>query len=166
MPSSTGHVYIPISRTLKKLVPLAYLGKSLWWGGLLKLFLYRYLYIYATRLTMLRLQWYLEVQKCQHRWSMMIYGRAGGVGQDHVHCHLVWRNAKLFCCFSPWKKAALRFQCILKSNLRAKTVTELGISHYTLLRACTEQLCKWPCRLTENISECRLVDRTQVFSIR
>ena len=93
-------------------------------------------------------------------------GWAGGVGQDHVHCHFVWRNAKSFYCFSPWKKAALRFQCILKSNLHAKTVTKLGISHYTPLRACTEQLCKWPCRLTENISECRLVDRTQVFSIR
>ena len=49
---------------------------------------------------------------------------------------------KSFYCFSLWNKATLRFQCILKSNLHAKTVTELGISHYTLLRACTEQLCK------------------------
>jgi len=78
----------------------------------------------------------------------------------------VWHNAKSFYCFSLWEKAALRFQCILKSILHEKTVNELVISHYTLLRACTKQLCIWVCRLTENISKCRLFHHTQVFSIR
>ena len=39
-----------------------------------------------------------------------------GVGH-HVHHHFVWCNAKSFYCFSPWEKAGLCFQCILKSIL-------------------------------------------------
>jgi len=31
---------------------------------------------------------------------------------------------------------------------------ELVISHYTLLRACNNQLCMWPCSFTKNISGC------------
>jgi len=42
----------------------------------------------------------------------------------------------------------------------------LLISLYTLLRACTKQLCTWPCSLTENVSECRPLYPAQVFSVR
>jgi len=91
---------------------------------------------------------------------------AGGVGQDHVHHHFVWHHAKLFYCFSPCKKAGFRFQCILKSILHEKTTNELLTSFYTLLCACTKQLCTWPCSLTENVSECRLFYPAQLFSVR
>ena len=50
-----------------------------------------------------------------------------------------------------------------------KTMNELLIqckSLYTLPHACTKQLCTWPCSLTENISECRLLYPTQVFNVR
>jgi len=71
---------------------------------------------------------------------------SGGVGQDHVHCHFVRCNAKSLYCFSQWEKAALHFQCILKSLLHAKTLTELrtlsvsdlNIGRYMLLHASTE----------------------------
>jgi len=63
--------------------------------------------------------------------------RPGGVGQDHVHHRFAWRNAQSFYCFSRWEKAGLHFQCILKSTLHEKTMNELLISLYTLLRACT-----------------------------
>ena len=60
------------------------------------------------------------------------------VGQDHMDSHFAWHNAKLFR-FSPWEKAALWFQCILKSILHEKTLNELLVSCYTLLHACTKQ---------------------------
>ena len=91
---------------------------------------------------------------------------AGGVGQDHVHHPCVWRNAKSFYCFLPWEKAGLCFQCILKSIHHEKTTNELLVSLYTLLRACTKQLCRWPCSLTENVSECWPFYPAQVFSVR
>jgi len=90
----------------------------------------------------------------------------GGVGQDHVHHPFVWRNAKSFYCFSLWEKAGLRFQRILKSILHEKTMNELLVSLYTLLNACTKQLCKWPWSLTENVSECWVFYPAQVFSVR
>jgi len=90
----------------------------------------------------------------------------GGVGQDHVHHPFVWRNAKSFYCFSSWEKAGLRFQRILKSILHEKTTNELLVSLYTLLNACTKQLCTWPCSLTENVSECWVFYPAQVFSVR
>jgi len=89
-----------------------------------------------------------------------------GVGQDHMHHPFVWRNAKSFYCFLPWEKAGLSFQCILKSILHEKTTNELLVSLYTLLRACTKQLCRWPCSLTEKVSGCRLFYPAQVFSVR
>ena len=76
-----------------------------------------------------------------------------GGRQDHVHHHFVWCNAKSFYCFSPWEKAGLCFQCILKSIFHEKTTNKLLISLYTLLRACTKHLCMWPCSLTENFSD-------------
>ena len=88
-----------------------------------------------------------------------------GVEQDHVH-HFVWWNAKSFYCYSPWEKAGLCFQCILKSILHEKTTNKLLIGLYTLLRTCTKQLCRWPCSLTENVSGCRLFYPAQVFSVR
>jgi len=42
----------------------------------------------------------------------------------------------------------------------------LLVSLYTLLRACTKQLCRWPCSLTENVSECWLSYPAQVFSVK
>ena len=94
----------------------------------------------------------------------------GGGGSTTSHAlQFLWRNAKSFCYFSPWEKAGLHFQCILKSTLHDKTMNELLIqckSLYTLLHACTKQLCTWPCNLTENISECILLYPTQVFNVR
>jgi len=90
----------------------------------------------------------------------------GWVGQDHVHHPFVWRNAKSFYCFLLQEKAGLHFQCILKSILHEKTTNESLVSLYTLLRACTKQLCRWPCSLTENISECWVFYPAQVFSVR
>ena len=100
--------------------------------------------------------------------SDCIHQLALSVGQDHVHHHFVWRNAKSFYCFSLWEKASLHFQCILKSILHETTLNELLVSHHTLLYAYTKQLCIWPCNppVTENISECKLCYRTQVLSIR
>jgi len=91
---------------------------------------------------------------------------AGGVGQDHVHHHFVWRNAKLFYCFSSWEKDGLHFQCTLKNIYHEQTTKELFISLCTLQCACTKQLCTCRCSFTENISERRLFYPTQVFSIR
>ena len=75
----------------------------------------------------------------------------------HVYYHFAWRNAKSFYCISPRKKAALRFQCILKSFLQAKTVSELSVGRYTPLHASAERLCMWSCSLTESINECGLI---------
>jgi len=55
----------------------------------------------------------------------------GGVGQDHVHHHFVWRNAKSFYCFSPWKKPGLHFQYIPKSILHDITTNESRMSLYS-----------------------------------
>jgi len=92
----------------------------------------------------------------QKRSIRQTYHPSGGVGQDHVHHPCVWRNAKSFYCFLPWEKAGLRFQCILKSIHHEKTTNELLVSLYTLLCACTKQLCRWLCSLTKNVSECWL----------
>jgi len=83
-----------------------------------------------------------------------------------VCVHKWMQRAKSFYCFSPWEKAGLCFQCILKSILHEKTTNELLISLYTLLCACNKHLCMWPCNLTENFSECRLFYTTEVFSVR
>ena len=71
-------------------------------------------------------------------------------------------NSKSFYCFSPWEKAALHFQCILKSLFHAKTVSEFSIG--TLYA--TTCLYLYVTSLTKNIRECRLVYHDQVISIR
>ena len=53
----------------------------------------------------------------------------------------------------------LRIFCMTSMN-------KLHIGPYTLLLACTRQLCVWPHSLTENIRNCRLVYHTQVSNIR
>ena len=122
------------------------------------------------------LMWLCQVdrEKTQGVWLTVIISVscwnvpsiAGGVGQNHVHHPFAWRNAKSFYYFLLREKAGLRFQCILKSILHEKTMNELLVSLYTLLRACTKQLCRWQCSLTENVSECRLFYPAQVFSVR
>jgi len=58
----------------------------------------------------------------------------------HVHCHFVGCNAKLLACKRIPYRPLYTTMCLY--------------------------LCMWPCSLTENISECRLVYHTQVISIR
>jgi len=45
-------------------------------------------------------------------------------------------------------------------------MNELLLSLCTLLRACTKQLCMWPCSLTENVRECRLFYPTHYLASR
>ena len=52
---------------------------------------------------------------------------AGGRTKDRVPS-FVWRKPKSFYCFSPWEKAGLCFQYILRSILHKKTTNELLIS--------------------------------------
>jgi len=61
-------------------------------------------------------------------------------------------QCKVVLLLLPWEKAGLRFQCILKSILHEETTNELLVSLYTLLRACTKQLCRWPCSLIPRMS--------------
>ena len=62
-------------------------------------------------------------------WTNLAMSAPGGVGQDHMHCHFAWYNAKSFYCFSLWEKV---LQCILKSFLHAKTVSDPWIEYRLL----------------------------------
>jgi len=82
-----------------------------------------------------------------------MYKKESGVRQDHMDCDFAWHNAKSFCGFSQWEKAALIFQWRLKSLPFVYTAP------YTLLCACTGS----PCSLTESIGECRLDYHTRML---
>ena len=81
---------------------------------------------------------------CSHRGPTCTQWPRGPAGGRARSCALsLCMTSKSFFYFSPCEKAALRFQCILKSILHVKTVSELHTGHYTLLCACTGQLiCK------------------------
>lgn len=86
---------------------------------------------------------YLEqllVRCFEFDWTCFAYSRELGsaIGNSYtpgddlignMHRHFVWHNVKAFYCFSPWDKASLRFQCILKSILPEKiTIMKLPVS--------------------------------------
>ena len=91
--------------------------------------------------------------KIRH-WCSSYREGGGGIGQDHMHHHLYDVMQSRSAAFLHGR----RLGCAFNSSWRVlheKTMNELLISLYTLLRASTKQVCMRPCSLTKNISICR-----------
>ena len=70
-----------------------------------------------------------------HAVHVCLYGGRGGGGGDKIMCTILLLsccNTESFYCPSPWEKAALHFQCILKRVLYKKAANKLTISHFLL----------------------------------
>ena len=67
-------------------------------------------------------------------------GLGGGGGGDKITCTVNLYDVMQSCSTAFLRGRRLHF-AFNESILRARTVSELCISHYTLLCACTEQLC-------------------------
>jgi len=85
------------------------------------------------------------------------------VGQDHVHHHLYDIMQSCFTAFLCGRRLLCTFNVSWRVSSMKRLQTSFLKSLYSLLCACSKQLCMWPCSLTKNVSECR---SAQVFSIR